>query len=198
MCFFLHEMPLNVWLSERPSVLSALNTLHMVLTILSVSHIQCVRRTMYHSPLSPSSRDRSPQSALYQASQTRALSFSALNSSCSDHRDLHRLTSLLISRFLVNLQTVNRHAEGNDTFGDASVAAQESIVFERAMGSLCASVVVGADDHDDVETPLEDAPSDTWESEEGAHRVEGSEEQHPPTPLADGDPVREIRTVERG
>ena len=64
-----------------------------------------------------------------------------------------RLTSLLISRFLINLQSVNKQVEASGTL-TGTPTNQESIVFERGvMGSLSASLgVPGEDDvFDDAE-----------------------------------------------
>lgn len=63
----------------------------------------------------------------------------------------HRITAILISRFLLDLQTAERHAvcmsSSSPAFNGDSLH-EESLVFERVMGSLTS--VIGSTTEDDA------------------------------------------------
>ena len=71
---------------------------------------------------------------------------------------LYSLTSILVSRFLLRLQAANRASAHASSSADVN-----SIVFERVVGSLAASIMPGGSDCDeydaseDADTSIQDA-----------------------------------------
>ena len=91
---------------------------------------------------------------------------------------LNRITSILISRFLLNLQAAEHTSTGMVSSTDSG-SQVESVIFQRVIGSLGGKIEFGADvDVDGIEDgaragdgraeDVENSPSEREHTEEGA------------------------------